>query len=156
MPHWRRVQFTQVRLWKSIACSASANSGGRERGPGLYAPGRTRYWAHGKNSRVQIAGGGTRHSRSKCQARVPQRSARLRTRCANPFRSRSASVPFSDQQPEEGRRPRRLRPGNGGAGAHSQRSQSAQRKISRDKKNEAGASVVNDEARMSKELKNDE
>src|SRR5262249_47374421 len=142
MPHWGRVQFTQVRLWKSITCSASANPGGRERGPGLYAPGRTRYWARGKNSRVQIAGGGTRHGRSKCQARIPQRSARLRPRRANPFRSRSASVPFSDQQPEEGGRTRRLRLGNGGAGAHPLRSQSAQRKISRDKKNEAGAFAV--------------
>ena len=71
-----------------------------------------------------------------------KRLARLRARRTDPFRSRSASVPFSHKQPEEGRRTRRLRPGNGGAGADTQRSQSAQRKISRDKKDEAGAFAV--------------
>src|SRR5262249_60210482 len=142
MSYRRRVQFASVRLRESIARGASANPGGRQRRPGLYAPGRTRHWARGENSRLQITGGRTGHGRSKRQAWVPQRSARLRARRTNTFRPRSASVPFPDQQPEEGGRTGGLRFGNGGAGADTQRSQSAQRQVSRDKKDEAGTSLV--------------
>src|SRR5437660_12888556 len=85
-----------------------------------------------------MTGGRTRYRGSKRQARLPERSARLRSRRANPFRSGRAPVPLSDQQSEEGGWAGRVWTRDGRASADSERSQPAQCEISRDEKSEAG------------------
>ena len=63
-----------------------------------------------KLQRLQAPGGGARHGRRQPRARPAGRPARLRHRRADPGRPRPDLDPAADQQPEEDRRPRGLRP----------------------------------------------
>ena len=76
----------------------------------LHRPGGARHRTAEQAARLRAAGRRLRHGRGQPPARVPGRPARLRHRCPDPRRSRTHHDSPADQQPQEDRRPRGLRP----------------------------------------------
>src|SRR6266700_2097839 len=123
MSHRRRVWITPVRLRKPIARGAVSNCRGRKRRPGLHATRRTWDRSGGENPRLQITGRRIRYGGSERE-------------------TRRAAVSIPHEQSEKSSGVGRLRPGDGRTGPDSNRGESAQRKISRDKKSKARPSAV--------------
>ena len=85
--------------------------GGQGRHP-LPAAGGARHRPAQQAAGLRAAGAGARHGRGERAARLPARPARLRHRRPDPPRPRRAQDPPDDEQPDQVRRPRRLRPGD--------------------------------------------
>ena len=88
--------------------------------------GRSRDRAGQQGEGVRTAGRRTGHGRGQSNSRIQARSPRLRDRCPNPARPGAHHDSAADKQPSQDRWAGRLRPGNHGSRAYSDRTRLAQ------------------------------